>query len=221
MTTALQAGTLYRFFEPATHGAARLEHFDVDAQAARMSAYRALAQPFEDAVQEGRYTRLRVRGRTVMSDTFMEVRTNAHVVHMARGRVFIAGLGLGLIVVPIAEKLEVSEVVIVEQEADVIALVEPALRARLGTLSSKVTIVEGDARTWAPPQGEQFDTIYFDIWSEYSLDTLDEMYDLHEQAAPWAARDAFVSSWRFPDLRHMAGHDRDDPDEGHYDEGYD
>jgi len=71
----------------------------------------------------GTYAVLKIAGTTVMSDTPMERLTNQKIVKKATGRVLIAGLGLGMILHPIAAKARVQSITVVEQSRDVIRMI--------------------------------------------------------------------------------------------------
>jgi hypothetical protein len=118
----------------------------------------------------GNYVRLRDRYDCIMSNTPMEKRTNSDVVHYANGDVFIAGLGIGLIVLPIQEKENVKSVTILEKYPEIIELVGKQL-----PLNEKVKIIQGDVFTYNFPKGTKFDTIYFDIWNYVNSDVYEEM----------------------------------------------
>jgi spermidine synthase len=168
------------------HGIARVEHFEVSEDESRFSSLRGAM----DYVPEGRYAKLKVNGRLMMSDTSMEHRTNYGVVRESRGNVLIAGLGLGMILHPILAKPEVLSVTVVEKYPDVISLIGPTV------LHEKLTIVEGDIYEWKPAKGTKFDTIYFDIWSEQSTDDLDDMRKLHCRFRPYKVKEGWMDSWR-------------------------
>jgi spermidine synthase len=172
-------------------GEARVEHFTVSEQDSKFTSIRALVNPGRDEfVEPGTYARLIVCGATMMSDTRMERRSNVGVLHHASGHVLIAGLGLGMIIHPIAAKKEVKSITIIEKSADVIALVAPTLPKK------KVTVVEGDIFTWTPPKGTKYDTIYFDIWVNITTDNLDDMAKLNRRFARFKAEGAWVYSWQ-------------------------
>lgn len=111
-----------------------------------------------------------------MSDTDMERRSNARFVHRANGSVLIGGLGLGMILHPTLAKPEVKLVTVVEQNADVIALIAPTLPR-----DKRLTIVNGDIYEWKPAKGTKYDTVYFDVWGNMSIDNLAEMATLHRR----------------------------------------
>jgi hypothetical protein len=139
---------------------------------------------------DGKYVRLHVNGELMMSDTFMERLTNQKFIDRATGRVLIAGLGVGLIIQNIAEKEEVTEIVVIEKYSDVIDIVEPFIK------HPKLKIICADIFDYEMSKTEKFDTIYFDIWPNISTDNLPEMETLHKKyARNKSSRKAFMDSW--------------------------
>lgn len=127
-----------------------------------------------DGIPNGDYIKLE-NGMTnyasvMMSNTPMEKRTNRQFILNANGDVFIAGLGIGLIVLPIQDKIEVNSITILEKNQEVIDLVGSQL-----PLNDKVTIIQGDVFDYEFPKGTKFDTIYFDIWDYINSDVYEEM----------------------------------------------
>ncbi len=177
-------------------GDATVEHFDVSRTASLMSALRP-----REYVPEGRYASLRVGGQLVMTDTFYEHSTNYEVVVKARGHVFIAGLGLGMILHPIVEKSEVLSVIVIEENRGVIDLIAPTLPG------DKVSIVEGDVFKFKPAPGLKFDCIYFDIWPGITTDNLPEMSKLHRRYRRALNPGGWMGSWCRDRLRRQ--HRRD------------
>lgn len=174
---------------------AAIEHFSVSADDAAMTALGG----GRSYVPPGRYCRL-VRGQTtVMSDTRYERLTNMEVVRRAQGDVLIAGLGIGMIVLPILRKPEVTQVVIVEQSAAVIRLVLPTLQQQAG--SEKLCVVEGDIWSWRPLIDAKYHTIYFDIWADQSTDALEDMTRLHRAFRKYLVRGGWMASWNREYLR--------------------
>ena len=80
-------------------------------------------------------------------------------------RVFIGGLGLGLILLYLAKTGKASEVVVCEIDKDVIALVEPKLRKWFDVHYPNFNwkVIEGDALEEVL-EGEPYDWIFMDIW---------------------------------------------------------
>lgn len=171
---------------PAEHGLAKIDHYEVSKWESQMSSLRGgLSYCYE-----GKYARLLVGGRLMMSDTRMEHMTNYEVVRMARGNVMVAGLGLGMILHPILSKESVTSVTVVEKYADVIALVGPSVQ------HPKLTIVNADIFSWKPAKGTKFDCLYFDIWADQSTDDLESMRKLHCRFRPYKHVDGWMESWR-------------------------
>ena len=133
-------------------------------------------RPWRYYLADGKYVRLLDRTGCVMSDTDMEKRTNRDFVHNANGDVFIAGLGIGLIVLPIQDKEKVKSITILEKYPEVIELVGKQL-----PLNSKVNIIQGDVFEYEFPKGTKFDTIYFDIWNYVNSDIYKEMQILRKK----------------------------------------
>lgn len=138
----------------------------------------------------GIYTRLKIDGNLVMSDTNMERLTNEQFVEKAHGRVLIAGLGIGLVLKNLYPKLEtgeISEIVVMEYYKDVINLVKPAFKHK------KIKIRHGDIHKMNPKK--KFDTIYFDIWNEISEDNLPDMKALHQKFSNHLNEGGYINSW--------------------------
>lgn len=143
----------------------------------------------------GDYVRLMGHGECVMSDTPMEKRTNQWFIQNAHGDVFIAGLGIGLIVLPIQEKEEVKSITILEKNKEVIEMVGKQL-----PLNEKVKIVEGDVFDYAFPKGTKFDCLYFDIWNYVNSDVYEEMKKLKRKYTKYKKKlaenpNAFMKCW--------------------------
>ena len=120
-------------------------------------------------IPNGEYIRLTNR-ECIMSNTPMEKRTNTEFICNANGDVFIAGLGIGLIILPIQEKEEVKSITVLEKYSEIIKLVGDQL-----PLNDKVKIIQGDVFNYEFPKGTKFDAIYFDIWNYINDDVYEEM----------------------------------------------
>lgn len=139
---------------------------------------------------DGKYVRLHVNGKLMMSDTAMERRTNRSFIEFATGRVLIAGLGVGLIIQNIIDKEDVTEIVVIEKYQDVIDVVEPRIT------HPKLKIICADIFKYDMPKTEKFDTIYFDIWPDISTHNLNEMTLLHRKYRKnKISKDSFMDSW--------------------------
>ena len=111
----------------------------------------------------------------VMSDTQMEQFTNREFVLNAHGKVLIGGLGIGMVLLAIQDKPEVTDILVVEKYQEVIDLVKNQL-----PLNSKVRIIQGDVFAYEPT--EKFNTIYLDIWNNAGS------RDIYEEQRPLRLR---------------------------------
>lgn len=154
---------------------------------------------------DGHYTKLYVDRDLMMSDTPMERRTNKDFVNAAHGRVFIAGLGLGLIIQAILKKKEVKEVVVIEKYQDVIDLVVPKFK------DSRLKVVCADIFEYKLEKAEKFDVIYFDIWPDITTDSLKEINTLHARFRNHkntANPNCWMGSWMHKFLKDMRRKER-------------
>jgi len=92
---------------------------------------------------------------SIMSNSYAEKKSNLEVINEARGDVLIAGLGIGLIVLPIMNKPEVKSVDIVELRKEIIDLIVPQL-----PLNDKVKIINANAFSFQTDK--KYDIIYSD-----------------------------------------------------------
>lgn len=140
-------------------------------------------------MDDGKYVRLHVDGELMMSDTKMEKISNMEFIRKAKGRVFIAGLGIGLILHNLRSKIEskeVTEIVVMEKYKDVIDLVSPYYT------DLPVTYIHANVLDYKTKKEDVFDTIYFDIWSDICIDNLQEIGVLHNR---WKLRKRTPTSW--------------------------
>ena len=145
------------------------------------------------------YVRLVKKGDGIMmSDTPMERNTNEAFIQKANGDVIIFGLGLGLVILPLLNKQEVTSILVVELYQDLIDIVEPILKKY--DLQDKLTIVQGDCFDFhnRMPKERKFDCVYGDIWISISSDNYEEMKILTKN---WKNRinrqnqNSFIDQW--------------------------
>jgi len=159
-------------------------------------------RPFRCDIPVGKYIRLMDNHNCIMSNTSMEKRTNSNIIDKANGDVFIAGLGIGLIVLPIQEKEEVKSITIIEKFPEVIKLVGKQL-----PLNDKVKIIQGDVFEYDFPKGTKFDTIYFDIWNYTNSDVYEEMKFLKKKYRKYKRSskenpNVYMSCWAEYEAKH-------------------
>ena len=150
--------------------------------------------PFFCAIEtpSGRYVRLTHKGSVVMSDTFMERRTNSVFCDTAHGDVLVGGLGIGLVLMDIQDSPAVDSITVVEKSQDVIDLIAPHL-----PLNGKVNIICGDVWSFDPGE-DRYDVVYMDIWEFINSDVYeDEMLPLKERYRHFlkASNEAYVACW--------------------------
>lgn len=111
-------------------------------------------------IENGTYTRLKINGTVFMSDTPMELKSNSEVINKATGKVFIGGLGIGLLLHNLMEKIEkgiVTEIFVAENNLDVIKLIGPYYK------HPKIKLWHADINNMIRNPvytGYKFDTIY-------------------------------------------------------------
>ena len=185
------------------HGEAAVTHIEVSEADSKFDILRAAINSRRAGavgVKAGRYAQLRVGGSMVMSDTDMEKESCREALDLARGDVLIGGLGLGMITLPILSKATVRSVTVIEESADVIALIEPQLRA-FSADAAKLTVRRGDVFRWIPGATKRFDFIYMDVWSDICTDNLREIMKLHAKYRRYLRRGGKVRSWMHDELR--------------------
>ncbi len=96
---------------------------------------------------------------SIMNNSTYEKERNLEIVTKARGDVFIAGFGMGLIVLPIINKPEVTSVEIAENQQEIIDLIASQL-----PLNEKVKIIKCNYFEFKP--SHKYDTIYLDTVEE-------------------------------------------------------
>lgn len=150
----------------------------------------------------GRYTRLRGPLKpslarptygVMMSDTHDEIRDHLPFMSTARGSVLIHGLGLGMVAAACLRRPEVTSVTVVEIDEDVIALVEPHLRAAFP--ERDLEVIAGDAFTWKIPRGKRWTCAWHDIWPEIDADNLRQMAELRKRFARRLEEQGWQDSW--------------------------
>lgn len=169
---------------PAVAGLAKIDHYTPSRFEVMMAGIRGQAASEETVV------RLFVDGGLMMSDGADEKRSNAGVVYAANGDVMIAGLGIGLILVPILKKPTVKSVTVIEKYQDVIDLVAPSFPYRI------LTVICADINDWKPDKGTKYDTIYFDIWPDVCTDNLEEINTLHRRFKNYKRAGGWMNSWQ-------------------------
>ena len=87
-------------------GSAEIKHFTIEKYNYRLK------------LPVGEYVRLLINGQCAMSNTPMEKFTNQSILRNAHGKVLIGGLGIGLTLLPIADKTNVSDILVAKSRCD-------------------------------------------------------------------------------------------------------
>lgn len=173
--------------KPCQQGVASLDYVEVSQYAASMASMRG------QDTRPGKFCLLRINDSIMMSDTYYEQRTNYDVLRQAKGAVLIGGLGIGMILVPLLKNPAVTKVTVLELHQDVIDLVLPQLAGVEGY--EKLEVICCDCRSWQPPKGQKWDTIYWDIWPDITTDNLKEITLLKRRYARRLATGGWQGAW--------------------------
>lgn len=171
----------------------QIDEFTVDCEYARAFNLREMWNRTRRFIKPGTYTRLRGDGRgVIMSNTPAEIDDHREAVNLAHGDVFIAGLGLGMVLEAMLSKADVYSITVLEIEPEIIGLVAPYYADE-----PKVSILCGDAREPSAvlPDGKRFDFLYFDIWDTICGDNYGEMKDLNRLYRSRKKRGAKTVFW--------------------------
>lgn len=145
---------------PTKIGDFEIEHFEVSDKDVRAII---------DGVLPGKYVKLTHKRQVVMSNTYMEERTNRDFCYKAHGDVLIGGLGIGMIIMAIQDKPQVNSITIIEKNPEVIDMIVPQL-----DFNGKVNVINADVFAWKPSRGQKFDCVYMDIWNYINEDVYKE-----------------------------------------------
>lgn len=176
-------------------GIAELRKFSISEEEARKyNLYNRLrGKPNFLSVSKGDYVKLYVNGELMMSDTDMEKKTNEDFVRAAKGEILIAGLGIGLLIENLKEKIDkgiITKITIVEKYQDVIDLIAPHYDI------PQIHIECADIFERKINKGEKYDAIYFDIWSTICPDNYNEMKELKNKYRRCKrTKNSYVGCW--------------------------
>jgi spermidine synthase len=194
--------------KPREVGTVKIEHYKISEQEAKFAQLRAAINARrEEYVEQGSYVRLRINNAVAMSDTAMEQESNLDFILNVNGNVLIAGLGLGMILIPAIRKNEVKRIEVIEKNADVIHAVEMQIRSYIlnREFNKKFSIIHGDIFKYKPEKGRKWDTIYFDIWNDICTDNLVEITKLKRKFARRLNREnpeCWMGAWQEDNLRY-------------------
>lgn len=133
---------------------------------------------------------------TIMNNSLYEKINSLEIIKKANGNVFIAGLGIGMIILPIQKKANVNSITIIEKHKEVIDLVSKNL-----PFNKKVKIINQDIFKYKIPNNTKYDTMYFDIYGKVDKDKYIEGKEWFEKnfkkylISKKINPDRFIGSW--------------------------
>lgn len=139
------------------------------------------------SIPVGTYKSLSNEHGIMMSNTPAEIRDHYPFISNAKDHVLINGLGLGMCVKAIVDKVEVTKITVIEKSEDVIKLVAPTYE-----IYDKVEIINADAFTYESPKGVKYGAVWHDIWQDISADNLEQMKALHRK---YGRKSDWQGSW--------------------------
>jgi hypothetical protein len=165
--------------------------YSVSEQDEKFGFLRAMVSGSRRFVPAGSYKGLKRNNNIIMSNTPDEVRDCFGFFREAKGKVLINGLGLGIALKAILNKVDdngnpmVTKVTVIEKSEDVTKLVAPSFEN-----DKRVTIINDDALTYKP--SGNFDVAWHDIWDDVCADNLKEMHKLHRK---YGRKTQWQGSW--------------------------
>lgn len=191
---------MVRYIEPCKKGNVDIIHFEVD----NKTAFIELLSSASDgrptrAVLPGTYVRMKVGKEVMMSDTTHEAKTCRKIMEDAKGDVLIAGLGIGMILIPLLKNPEVKSITVIELNQNVIDLVVPQLRSHFPFLTQKkLKVVKADIRKWHSKK--KYDRIWLDIWPNITPSNLKDIIPMEKRFSKNLKRGGWVASWMKDEL---------------------
>jgi len=137
----------------------------------------------QDKIPPGKYCCLYLNNELSVADTPIEHEIYLRFAKKANGAALVAGLGIGMCILPLVRNAGVSHVTVVEKSEEVIKLVFPSILKYLqrSGQQDKMVIFCDDIHTWQPQTPQRFDTIYFDIWPTTQNSDENERLQLKQQ----------------------------------------
>jgi len=181
--------------EEGSSGDWKLEKFSISEQQASIFNMRELFNS-RRFINPGNYWKLVYKGETVMSNTSAEIKDHANFINMAKGKILIAGLGLGMVAKALLDKDCVSHITIVEKSSDVIKLVAPFYQDK------RISIINQDIFNFNPK--EVYDFAWFDIWTYIMSDNYKDMIMLNRKFGRFAK---VKEHWCYNQCKRLYKHD--------------
>lgn len=118
-------------------------------------------------------TILKIDGKEWMVDDPPHYFGMQALAYASKGKVLVAGLGLGLVLHELEKNDQVSEVDCIEKNQDVIDLISPCITNNVG----KTIITNADFWIYLKMTKKQYDTVILDIWAWKSFDPIADIFE--------------------------------------------
>jgi len=196
--------------EPIDKDGITIERFTVSEHDTLIFNLRQMLHRTSDlSIIPGTYTRMKIDGVLVMSDTPGETGCFTGFLGKAEGHVLVHGLGLGCVVQALLLKKEVTKVTVIEIDQRVIDIIGPHLMKKFGWAGvGRLEIICDDCLTRKWPPGTRWDYVWHDIWNTICEDNWESMKKLHRS---FGQRCKHQESWQHDmvrDMVHTSRYDR-------------
>jgi hypothetical protein len=174
-----------------TSGNWSVETFTVTEEEAEYDLMRSAIKGHRRYTPAGTYKALKEGGQVIMSNTPDEIGDLWNFFLAATGNILINGLGLGVALTTILNKINedetpaVSSVVVIEKFPDVLSLVSPTYAS-----DGRVRFIQADAFEYKPM--ERFESVWHDIWTGICSDNLKDIHTLHRK---YGRKTSWQGSW--------------------------
>lgn len=147
----------------------------------------------------------RMEWRPMMSDTQAEILDHIEILDKASWgglTILITGLGLGMVAEACANAD--NQVHVVEHDPEILELMADQVA------HPNITIHQGNAYTWVPPEGVTFDLAWHDIWPTIRAENLPQMKRMKAHYRRYMAN-GWQGCWAYEQCKWLARQNRQDP----------
>lgn len=149
---------------------------------------------YSRSIRPGTYLRLMKGEELIMSNTPAEIRDHTDFVDIAKGKILLNGLGLGVVLHALLNKSEVKHITIIEISQSLINLISPFFTEK------RITFINHNALTYKVPKGNYYDFVWNDIWDCFSTDNISSMSILHRK---YGRKCNYQDSWGRHQVKRM------------------
>jgi hypothetical protein len=183
----------------AKSGDFEIKRYKITKQDISVANIRTINHPYEVPPKKGTVTILaRISEQSfgddvIMSDSEFDKHTNSNILRIAHGNILIAGLGIGMILIPLLKKKDVQTITVIEKEQDVINLVYKHIKKY--DKKNKLEVIHDDIFSIELSKERKFDVMYFDIWNNVCGDNYSQMKTLKKKFSKNRAKHCTIVSW--------------------------